>query len=303
MTLSSTCPLCGGSASSLEKTFEVSQIVDEWKRSLAIDVSGEFHGLSQFDLLRCGKCTLGFFQPDSVAGSPSLYENLEKFDWYYMKRKWEHDAALEDLGNCENGIEVGCGFGDFVARVKEEIDIPFEGCEQNASAVQVAQANGVPIFHDNLENLADTRPLAHDAVCSFQVLEHVTRPGDFLAASCGILRPGGKLIVAVPNAASFLRYQHNILDMPPHHMTRWTAEVLSRIQQWFPLKLTRIVYEPLAEYHVEGYVDAYSELFASRGLRILMAAAVRSRILGLVRKTRLRKILRGQSIYACYLRT
>src|ERR1700734_2678520 len=113
MTVSSTCPLCGGSASSLEKTFEVSQIVGDWKRSLAIDVSGGFHGLARFYLFCCGECPLGFFQPDSVAGSPSLYENLEKFDWYYMKRKWEHDAALEDLDSCENGIEGGCGFGDF----------------------------------------------------------------------------------------------------------------------------------------------------------------------------------------------
>lgn len=297
------CPLCGGSAISLERTFEVNSIVEEWKRQLDIDISAEFQGVSQFDLLGCSNCLLHFFKPDLAAGSSSLYEKLEKFDWYYMKRKWEHDVALEDLKSCENGIEVGCGFGDFVARVVRETTIPFEGCEQNPSAVQIARASGVSVHLEDLENLANTRRSAYDAVCSFQVLEHVTRPGSFVAASCSLLRPGGKLMLGVPNAASFLRHQHNILDMPPHHMTRWTAEVLSRLQEWFPLKLMRVAYEPLADYHVEGYVDAYMSWFASRGLRIFNAPAIRSRFVGLIRKTGLHKFLRGQSIYACYVRT
>jgi hypothetical protein len=86
-------------------------------------------------------------------------------------------------------------------------------------------------------------------------------------------------------------------------MTRWTGEVLSHIQERFPLKLMRIAYEPLADYHVEGYVDAYMGLFASRGLRILNAPSIRSRFVSLIRKTRLHKFIRGQSIYACYVRT
>jgi 2-polyprenyl-3-methyl-5-hydroxy-6-metoxy-1,4-benzoquinol methylase len=303
MTAPTVCPLCGSSALHLEHSFAVDWIVDKWTRQLGMDVSKEFHGMSRFDLLGCESCTLRFFRPDSVAGSPELYEKLGKFEWYYMKRKWEHDIALEDLSTCKNGIEVGCGFGDFVARVAKEKAIPFEGCEQNPSAVQIARANGVAVHLEDLEDLANSRRSAYDAVCSFQVLEHVTRPGDFVAASCSLLRPGGKLMLGLPNAASFLRHQHSILDMPPHHMSRWTAKVLERLQEWFPLRLMRVAYEPLADYHVEGYVEAYTRLFGDRGLRIMMAPAVRSRIIRLIRKSGLQKRLRGHSIYACYLRT
>jgi SAM-dependent methyltransferase len=303
MTARTICPLCGNASSFLRNTLEVKQIVEEWKHQLGIDVSAEFQGTSQLELRQCNNCRMLFFQPASVAGSPSLYERLEKFDWYYMKRKWEHDVAMQDLSACTNGIEVGCGFGDFVARVATEMGIPFEGCEQNPSAVQVARARGVSVHLDGLENLANTRRSAYDAVCAFQVLEHVTRPGSFVAASCSLLRPGGKLMLGLPNAASFLRHQRNILDMPPHHMTRWTAEVLSRLQESFPVRLIRIAYEPLADYHVEGYVDAYMGLFASRGLRVLATPSVRLRIASLVRKSGLHKLLRGQSIYACYVRT
>ena len=297
------CPLCRSSNTQKIESIQVTPLVEGWQKSFRIDVTPEFKGLQQFDLCQCADCSLRFFSPDSLAGSPSLYEKLEKFDWYYMKRKWEHDAALEDLDACKNGIEVGCGFGDFVARVAVEKGIPFEGCEQNPSAVQIALANGVSVHLDDLEDLANIRRSAYDAVCLFQVLEHVTRPGSFVAASCSLLRPGGRLMLGLPNAASFLRHQHNILDMPPHHMTRWTDGVLSRLQEWFPLKLMRIAYEPLADYHVEGYVDTYMRLFANRGLRIINAPSIRSRFVSLIRKTRLHKFIRGQSIYACYVRT
>jgi SAM-dependent methyltransferase len=297
------CPLCGSSNTEGIETIRVAPLVDKWQKSFKIDVNSEFGELQRFDLRKCADCCLRFFSPDSLAGSPSLYGQLAEFDWYYMKRKWEHDVALEDLDGCKNGIEIGCGFGDFVVRVVREMAIPFEGCEQNPTAVQVANNNGVPVHLADLEKLAGTRQSSYGAVCSFQVLEHVTRPGDFVAASCRLLRPGGKLMLGLPNAASFLRYQENILDMPPHHMTRWTAEVLSRVQQSFPLKLIRIAYEPLPDYHLEGFVDAYMSLLAARGLRILAFPSVRSRLARLIRKTGLQKHLRGQSIYACYERT
>ncbi len=297
-----TCPLCGSQSPSLDQTLEVSKIVDEWMGQVKMDVSEEFHGILQIELLRCESCSLRFFQPDSVAGSPMLYERLGKLDWYYMQSKWEHDVAMEDLKDCKKGIEVGCAFGDFVARVTKERGIPFEGCEQNPHAVQTARSKGLSVHLEDLENLASLRPSAYDAVCAFQVLEHVTRPGNFLSAACALLRPGGKLILGLPNANSFLKHQFNLLDLPPHHMSRWTDETLTRLQQWFPFKVARIVYEPLADYHLEGYVEAYTKLFAKRGLRIATAPRMRSWIRRIIRMSGVQKALRGQTIYACFVR-
>jgi SAM-dependent methyltransferase len=302
MTTLAACPLCGSSPSSLVQTLEVNRIVGEWARQLGIDVSGEFHGILKFELRRCRNCTLQFFHPDSLAGSPLLYGQLEKFDWYYMHRKWEHDVALKDLDGCKNGIELGCGFGDFVSRVIQEKKIPFEGSEQNPSAVEVAGRSGIPVHLETAEKLAKSRPAAYSAVCSFQVLEHLTSQADFLHASCNLLQAGGKLMLGLPNADSFLRHQFNLLDMPPHHMTRWTAEVLSRLPRWFPLKLVRIAYEPLADYHVNGYVGAYTDLLANRGLRVFAMPKIRSLIARFIRTSGVQKALRGQTIYACYVR-
>ena len=267
-----------------------------------MDVSGEFHGILKFELRKCSNCTLQFFHPDSLAGSSLLYEQLEKFSWYYMRRKWEHDVALTDLDGCKNGIELGCGFGDFVIRVIREKKISFEGSEQNPSAVDVARRNEIPVHLETADEFAKSRPGAYSAVCSFQVLEHVTSPGKFLSAACTLLRPGGKLILGLPNAKSFLRHQFNLLDMPPHHMTRWTSEVLSRLPRWFPLKLARVAYEPLADYHVEGYVEAYANLLANSGLHMFAMPKTRFLMAHFVRRSGVQKALRGQTIYACYVR-
>ena len=299
----SNCPLCNSSDSQLAKVFNTELLVQRWSSDFGIDVQNEFHGLASFELRHCNRCGLQFFCPDFLAGSPGLYEKLEKFDWYYMPRKWEHDVALQDISGASNGIEVGCGFGDFVARVGQEKHILFEGCEQNASAVDFARRKGLAVHMGSIENLASTRPSAYDSVCSFQVLEHVSRPDTFLNAACTILRPGGKLMLGLPNAASFLRHQFNLLDLPPHHMTRWTEDILLCLPQFFPLKLVRIALEPLADYHVHDYVDAYWRVLSKSWLRIPSIPAIQSRLARTIQLSGLRKFLRGQTIYACYKRT
>ena len=297
------CPLCAGSNAVLQNSLEVLPIISRWDTEFGIDVRGQFGPVSQIECYKCRDCILEFFKPESLAGTHVLYEALERFDWYYLPRKWEHDVALQDMSGSSNGVEIGCGFGAFVARVRAEKNIPFEGCEQNPSAVRIGQANGAAVTLESLEDLAERCPGAFDVVCSFQVLEHVTNPGGFLTSMCTVLRPGGKLILGLPNADSFLRYEFNVLDLPPHHMSRWTAEVMKRLHSWFPLRLIRVAYQPLEETAVDRYVNAHLEFFASRGLGVLARPAIRSRVARVIHSQSVRRFLRGQGFYASYIRT
>ena len=300
---STCCPLCGSQDTRVAKSIEVEPLVREWERSLRMDVRQEFRGLSRFELRQCGGCSVGYFDPRSLAGSPELYARLEKHEWYYMPRKWEHDVALEDLRGCRRALEVGCGFGDFVGRAREEQGIEIEGIEQNASAVQRAAQRGWPVRRLDLLELGAQSPAAYDAVCSFQVLEHLADPAKFLAACCTLLRAGGKLLLGLPDTESFLRYQFNILDLPPHHMTRWSAKVLHRLPELFPLRVERLKREPLAEYHVEGYVDAYTSVLTRRGLLTsLCHPLVRALLTNTLKRTGVRHLLRGQTLYVAYVR-
>jgi SAM-dependent methyltransferase len=296
------CPLCSSRNTRTKESFEVSQILEAWAREQGIDVASEFGGLSSFELRACLSCGLEFFWPESIAGSSELYEKLEKIEGYYLPQKWEHDAALQDMGGARNGLEIGCGFGAFVERVAREMKIPFEGCEQNPSAVRTAQNRGLCVRLESLEDLARRNPGSYDAVCAFQVLEHVTNPGAFLSQACALLRPGGKLMIGVPNSDSYIKHMFQIFDAPPHHMTRWDKNTLTRLPRWFPVDLVRIALEPLPDYRTDWYLVVHESILRRYGLGPVMHPGIRSRVLRIIRHPKIRRFLKGDTIYGCYVR-
>lgn len=297
------CPLCNSEDTFLVRSIEVERLATAWNRRLNIDVYAEFHGLQRIQLLKCRCCHLLFFAPSFLAGSAQLYTQLDRLDWYYMPRKWEHDVALADLRGARTILEIGCGFGDFIARARTEEGLCVKGIELNESAVEEAQRRGLPVQLLDLQEAAAQFAGHYDAVCAFQVLEHVPNPKDFLEWACALVKPGGKLILGVPNADSFLKYQFNIFDMPPHHMTRWSSETLSYLPELFPLRLEHIKREPLAKHHVGGYVDAYCSVLEKHGaIPNLCHPALKRCLAAFIRRTGLCKLLTGQGLYASFLR-
>lgn len=300
---STECLICGAVNTFPVTQIDVEQLVAKWIQAFGIDIASEFQGLQTIQLSECTRCHLQYFVPKFAVGSSHLYAQLEKFAWYYMPRKWEHDIALEDLVECKTGLEVGCGFGDFIARAHAEKGLNLEGIELNKSAVQEAQRRGLPVQFLDLQRAVWQFAGHYDAVCSFQVLEHVPHPRDFLEWSCALLKPRGKLILSVPNADSFLKHQFNILDMPPHHMTRWSSKTLSHLPNLLPLRLEHMKLEPLAEYHVDGYVNAYCSVLVRHDLfRKVWHPKLEQWLSKCIKRAGLRKVLTGQSLYASFVR-
>jgi SAM-dependent methyltransferase len=298
------CPLCHSAETSAVRTTDAGPVVELWRREFSIDVSPLFRGLSSFVLRECASCSIQFFSPEWLAGPPDLYSQLESQPLYYNPSKWEYTAALRDLPGASHILEVGCGFGDFVARAIREAGLDAEGLEQNESAVREAQRRGLPVRCANLVEEARLHPADYDAVCAFQVLEHVPNPGQFLESCCALLRPGGKLIIGVPNARSFLRYTFNPLDMPPHHMTRWTDAVIERIPHFLPLRLSAVRREPLADYHVPPFAQAYCSAWSARpGLRALAHPRAQVCVEFVLKSATIRRVLRGHTLYASFVRT
>ena len=140
-------------------------------------------------------------------------------------------------------------------------------------------------------------------MCTFQVLEHVAEPKKFLNSLIKLIKPGGKLIIAVPNGECFAKYsKNNLLDLPPHHMTRWSRETFESLTSIFSLKVLRFRFEPLAKYHVDWYIN--TQLSRLPKLRIIKSVSFRIAhhiIKPVLKKIPwFRRLIRGHTIYICF---
>jgi 2-polyprenyl-3-methyl-5-hydroxy-6-metoxy-1,4-benzoquinol methylase len=295
-------PLNGSDDVNLLRTIQSKQLIQNWQNTFHIDITNEFQGQKQIYIYQCNQTKLQFFMPDNAVGSDRLYEQLEKYDWYYMPNKWEHDVALQDLEGCQKVLEVGCGRGAFVDRLCKEAKLEAQGIEINSSAVNYARQKGIPVSQINLNEFSNKMANQFDAICAFQVLEHVSDPRFFLESLTQLVKPGGKLIISVPNSESFLQYcENNLLDYPPHHMTRWCQATFESLTSIFPLRLQQFRIEPLATYHVDLYIS--TQLSRLPKIHLLQSLAFRFsyQILEPVLKNApsLRNFIRGHTLYVC----
>ena len=101
------------------------------------------------------------------------------------------------------------------------------GIDPSEQACAVARSRGVEAVVATLES-APFAPQSFDVVLMNHSLEHVTDPRRDLARVFRLLRPGGLLLVAVPNFASWQRKRFGskwyALDLP-RHRTHFTSTV------------------------------------------------------------------------------
>jgi len=116
-------------------------------------------------------------------------------------------------------LDVGCGGGLFLGMLRER-GASVLGMDLSVPALRVAwRAQSVPSVCGTLVD-APLAPASCAVVTMFHVLEHLEEPAAYLMAARELLRPEGRLIVQVPNAAcwQFLLLGENWsgLDVPRH---------------------------------------------------------------------------------------
>lgn len=164
---------------------------------------------------------LGQFYPPDYYFSPSPGGVSQLAEIYRRLVLGDHVHFLKRAVKNRKGLllDVGCS-GGLLARLLRDENIQAIGFDNSLSAARAAwQANAVPVIcGDFLKS-----PLKEGS-CSvltmFHVLEHVPDPGAYLKKAHELLEPDGRLVVQVPNAASwqFLMFgEHwNGVDIPRH---------------------------------------------------------------------------------------
>ena len=246
------CILCKSNDVSSVETIRVNDLTSLYQRLFQINVASEFSDIKEVFFLHCQNCDLYFFYP-LVEATEKLYVSLQKFDWYYPKEKDEYEVALRFINQNDRVLEIGCGEGYFAGKGKFN---SYTGLEFNKAAVEKAQSNGLKVLGASIESFCLNNEEQYDAVCAFQVMEHVANLEEFIACCRKCLRDKGLLIYSVPNVDSFVSLgTNNALNMPPHHMTWWTEKCLRNLPQYFHLELVSLEKDVLQEAHQRYYLS------------------------------------------------
>lgn len=223
------CCLCGPAGEDRLLT------VQDWRYGLSAD---------PFAIVRCRGCGLCYLNPRPMA------EDIGGFypGNYYERRKRGgdapaapaarrvRDAALrEQAALCAELapvagrlLDVGCATGTFLAHMKAA---GWDVCgiePSREAAAWGAEALRIQIIDRPLPD-AGLAAESFDLVTYWSSLEHVHDPLAYLRETCRLLRPGGRLVVLVPNFASpTVRWLHWGLD-PPRHLYHFTPDSLRRL--------------------------------------------------------------------------
>lgn len=143
-----------------------------------------------------------------------MYE--DKQDWYYaFVRK---DIAPLLPKHAERVLEIGCGGGGTLDWLKSSGQAGWTaGIELSPQAAAVARAR-VNVLHEGTveEHLSRFQPNSLDLILCLDVLEHLVDPWATLRRLQELLRPGGQMIVSLPNV------RHHSVVLPLLLRGHWT---------------------------------------------------------------------------------
>lgn len=164
-----------------------------------------------FTVLECALC--GLTQVDPLPDAMQLenaYDQEYYEDWVTKQRArrvvmWQKRLKSVALSAPAKGrlLDVGCGEGLFL-EVARENGWDVAGTEISPAGARLAAASlGEAIFCGALSD-AHYPDASFDVVTLWHVLEHTTNPFEQLSEIRRILKPGGLLVVAVPNLENSL---------------------------------------------------------------------------------------------------
>jgi 2-polyprenyl-3-methyl-5-hydroxy-6-metoxy-1,4-benzoquinol methylase len=262
------CPIC--KSNNINSVFKVKDYT----------VSNEI-----FEIVECNNCTLRFTQNVANENEIGKYYASDNYishsdtqvglvnKLYHAVRKKTLQAKQKLIArktNLSKGsiLDIGCGTGAFL-NCMQQVGWQIKGLEPDASARDKAKA---------LYNL-DTAPShelfniptsSFDAITMWHVLEHVHDLQNYIAQLKKILKPNGKIFIAVPNYTSYDASHYKELwaayDVP-RHLYHFSPEAITKLITQHDLKVESI----LPMWYDSFYVSMLSEKYKNSKGNIIKA--------------------------------
>lgn len=204
-----------------------------------------------YHLVRCRKCSLIYLNPrpdESVSGrfyeheaytpfvstagkagaTARLYTHLRT-----LNNRWKRRLIEKYSGRQGRLLDVGCGTGEFLHEM-QAAGWQVRGVERDARAAAYAvEALRLPVIRGDLDALPSPDE-SFDVITAWHVLEHLYEPHRAIVRMRDLLKKGGLLIIAVPNAASLdarVYGQNWIAYDTPRHVQHFTPRALRMMME------------------------------------------------------------------------
>ncbi len=220
------CPVTGQPAIRQVQWVSTRLLIDLWRIVFGADARGSLAGIDRIGLWE-SPTGLYFFDPP-LEGDHKFYAQF-----YGRLKRWrlfsdktvreEFLIASKHIPSGARVLDVGCGHGSFRQCVPQA---DYTGLDPNVGA-DVAM---VGVRAETLAQHLVQHAASYDAVCCFQVVEHVRDPKAQFAEIVQAAKPGGLICIGVPQVPSAMtRIPNFLLNAPPHHLTWWTKAALSEL--------------------------------------------------------------------------
>lgn len=206
---------------------------------------------------------------------PKLYERIKKNN---LKNKYQLATKGLSVGKM---LEIGCGVGDFL-HTAEEHGWECIGVEpsEEAKAIATKRTKASILSSEELESLADEQ---FDLITMWHVLEHVDDLRWEMDQLQRLIKPHGRIVIAVPNYKSYdgqYYKEHWAAYDVPRHLNHFNRTVLTKMFKTKGLELKKM--DKLKW-------DAYYISYMSEQYRIHSLPLVRGAFRGLISNSKARK--------------
>lgn len=170
-------------------------------------------------------------------GKRNLFERLYQGVKKIALRK-KVDLLFKQNNAVGSLLDIGCGTGDFLVEAKKR-GWTTTGFEPNDKASELATKKGITIA----KQLSDLPDHSFDVITLWHVLEHIPNLEEQIIALRRLLKPEGKLIVAVPNYKSYdaMHYKEYwaAFDVP-RHIWHFSQKSITTIFSQFDFKVDEL---------------------------------------------------------------
>lgn len=187
-------------------------------------------------------------------GKRSLFEKVYHFiKSIALKNKL---SLINDLNNSKgNLLDIGAGTGDFLLVAKNN-GWNAIGIEPSEKAKSIAKSKGVELK----SNLSDFKNNSFDIITMWHVLEHVPDLKTQIKELKRLMKPGGSIIIAVPNFKSYDANHYKefwaAYDVP-RHLWHFSKTAIKKLFEEEDLELVRILPMKFDSFYVSLLSEKY----------------------------------------------